>query len=119
MPFVLPVATPKSQPSWFGLPLTVRETAPFSRSEIVAYLEEHRIATRLLFGGNLLRQPAYAGLPRRVVGSLVNADVIANSTFWIGVFPGLTDAMIDYMVQTVQEFVRSTSRPGKQEAGQR
>ena len=68
------------EPSWFGFALTVRATAPFNRFDLVAYLEERRIATRLLFGGNLLRQPAYAGLPRRVVGDLANADVIANST---------------------------------------
>jgi len=104
--FVLPVATPNSEPSWFGFPLTVRAGAPFSRFDIVAHLEEHRVATRLLFGGNLLRQPAYAGLPRRVVGDLANADIIANSTFWIGVFPGLTDPMLDYMIETIDKFVR-------------
>ena len=101
--------TPRSEPSWFGFPLTVRETAPFTRFDIVAHLEEHRIATRLLFGGNLLRQPAYAGLPSRVVGDLVNADVIANCTLWIGVCPGLTDAMLDYMIETIQAFVRSAA----------
>jgi CDP-6-deoxy-D-xylo-4-hexulose-3-dehydrase len=106
------VATPNSQPSWFGFPLTVRASAPFGRFDIVAHLEEHRVATRLLFGGNLLRQPAYAGLPSRVVGDLTNADVIANSTFWIGVFPGLTDEMLDYMVDTIQAFVRQALRGG-------
>jgi CDP-4-dehydro-6-deoxyglucose reductase, E1 len=105
--FVLPVATPNSQPSWFGFALTVRPTAPFNRFDLVAYLEERRIATRLLFGGNLLRQPAYSGLPNRVVGDLANADEIANSTFWIGVFPGLTDPMLDYMIETIEEFVQS------------
>jgi CDP-6-deoxy-D-xylo-4-hexulose-3-dehydrase len=108
--FVLPTATPRSEPSWFGFPLTVRATAAFSRFDIVAHLEAQRIATRLLFGGNLLRQPAYAGLPRRVVGDLVNADVIANSTFWIGVFPGLDDAMIDYMIEVIDAFVRDARK---------
>jgi CDP-4-dehydro-6-deoxyglucose reductase, E1 len=108
--FVLPVATPRSEPSWFGFAMTVRERAPFNRFEIVGHLEQHRIATRLLFGGNLLRQPAYAGLPSRVVGTLDQADVIANSTFWIGVFPGLTDEMIDHMIETIEAFVRDALR---------
>jgi CDP-4-dehydro-6-deoxyglucose reductase, E1 len=108
--FVLPVPTPRSEPSWFGFPLTVRDGAPFNRFEIVAHLEDRRIATRLLFGGNLLRQPAYSGLPRRVVGDLVNADVIANSTFWIGVFPGLSDEMIDHMIEVIDEFARDASK---------
>jgi CDP-6-deoxy-D-xylo-4-hexulose-3-dehydrase len=107
--FVLPEPTPNSEPSWFGFPLTVRATAPFDRNAVVGYLEEHRIATRLLFGGNLLRQPAYSGLARRVVGNLTNADVIATSTFWIGVFPGLSDPMIDYMVETLHELVAAAA----------
>jgi CDP-6-deoxy-D-xylo-4-hexulose-3-dehydrase len=108
--FVLPVPTPRSEPSWFGFAMTVRDGAPFNRFEIVAHLEDRRIATRLLFGGNLLRQPAYSGLPRRVVGNLANADTIANSTFWIGVFPGLTDEMIDHMIEVIDEFVRDASQ---------
>jgi CDP-6-deoxy-D-xylo-4-hexulose-3-dehydrase len=107
--FVLPVATPRSEPSWFGFPLTVRAGAPFTRFEVVARLEERRIATRLLFGGNLLRQPAYTGMPSRVVGDLTNADVIADCTFWIGVFPGLTDAMLDYMIETLAAFVQEVA----------
>jgi CDP-6-deoxy-D-xylo-4-hexulose-3-dehydrase len=102
---VLPVATERAEPSWFGFPITVRDTAPFTRFELVARLEEYRIATRLLFGGNLLRQPAYTGLPRRVVGDLTNADIIATSTFWIGVFPALTSDMLDYMIETIDGFV--------------
>jgi CDP-6-deoxy-D-xylo-4-hexulose-3-dehydrase len=105
--FVLPEATPNSEPSWFGFPLTVRAGAPFDRNDVVGHLEARRIATRLLFGGNLLRQPAYTGLARRVVGDLVNADTIATSTFWIGVFPGLTDAMLDYMIETVHALART------------
>jgi len=85
----------------------VRAEAPFERLEVVRHLESRRIGTRQLFGGNLLRQPAYLNLPMRVVGDLKNADIIANSTFWIGVYPGLTDEMIDFMIATMHEFVDS------------
>jgi CDP-6-deoxy-D-xylo-4-hexulose-3-dehydrase len=104
---ILPKATKNSKPSWFGFALTVREGAPFTRFELVQYLESRRIGTRQLFGGNLLKQPAYSGLPIRVVGDLTNADVITNSTFWIGVYPGLTKEMIDFMISTIHEFVES------------
>ena len=104
---ILPRATKNSKPSWFGFALTVREGAPFTRFELVQYLESRRIGTRQLFGGNLLKQPAYAGLPIRVVGDLKNADIITNSTFWIGVYPGLTKEMIDFMIGTISEFVQS------------
>lgn len=102
--FVLPRATPGSEPSWFGFALTVREDAPFDRRALLAHLEERRIATRLLFGGNLLRQPAYAGITHRVVGDLTNTDRIAEGTFWIGVFPGLSAEMLDYMIDTITTF---------------
>jgi len=105
--FILPMATKNSEPSWFGFALSVRVEAPFKRLEVVQHLESRRIGTRQLFGGNLLRQPAYLNLPMRVVGDLKNADIIANSTFWIGVYPGLTDEMIDFMIATVHEFVDS------------
>jgi CDP-6-deoxy-D-xylo-4-hexulose-3-dehydrase len=104
---ILPKATKNSKPSWFGFALTVREGAPFTRFELVQYLESRRIGTRQLFGGNLLKQPAYSGLPIRVVGDLKNADIITNSTFWIGVYPGLTKEMIDFMIGTITEFVQS------------
>ena len=102
---ILPKATKNSEPSWFGFALTVRDGAPFARLELVQHLESRRIGTRLLFGGNLLRQPAYRNFPMRVVGDLRNADTIANSTFWIGVYPGLTDEMIDYVISEIQDFV--------------
>lgn len=104
---ILPKATKNSKPSWFGFALTVREGAPFTRFELVQYLESRRIGTRQLFGGNLLKQPAYAGLPNRVVGDLKNADIITSSTFWIGVYPGLTKEMIEFMIGTITEFVQS------------
>lgn len=100
--FILPVATPDSDPSWFGFPLTVRES--IQRLDVVRYLEERKIATRLLFGGNLLRQPAYLGIPRRVVGELVNTDRIMRDTFWVGVYPGITDEMADYVVEVLHDF---------------
>ena len=105
--FVLPATTPKSEPSWFGFPITVKEGAPFSRFDLVQHIESRRIGTRQLFGGNLLRQPAYKDMPMRVVGELKNADIVTDSTFWIGVYPGLTNQIIDFMVETISEFVTS------------
>ena len=102
---ILPEATKNSEPSWFGFPITVRAGAPFSRFDLVQHIESRRIGTRQLFGGNLLKQPAYLGLPVRVVGDLKNADVITESTFWVGVYPGLTAEIIDYIVETIHEFV--------------
>jgi CDP-6-deoxy-D-xylo-4-hexulose-3-dehydrase len=104
---LLPKATKGSEPSWFGFPITVKADAPFSRFELVQYIESRRIGTRQLFGGNLLRQPAYKGLPMRVVGDLTNADIVTESTFWIGVYPGLTKEIIDFMIETIHEFVAS------------
>ncbi|HZS54841.1 MAG TPA: lipopolysaccharide biosynthesis protein RfbH [Bryobacteraceae bacterium] len=96
--FILPEATPESEPSWFGFPIAVRPTAPFNRNQAIAFLESRQIATRLLFGGNLLRQPAYQGIKHRVVGSLENTDFIMNQVFWIGVYPGISIEMLDYVV---------------------
>ncbi len=96
---ILPEATPDSEPSWFGFALTVREGGPKTRNQIVQELNEANIATRLLFGGNLLRQPAFVGTPRRVMGELTNTDIVMNDTFWIGVWPGLTIPMLDYMIE--------------------
>ncbi len=102
----LPEATPNSEPSWFGFLLSVRPEAPFSRNEIIQALESHQIGTRLLFGGNLLRQPAYQQAPHRVVGSLENTDTAMNQSFWIGVYPGLTDEMIAYVIEVIDRFIR-------------
>ncbi len=109
---ILPEATPNSDPSWFGFPITVREDAPFTRSELVQYLEEHKIGTRLLFAGNLLRQPAYRDIEHRVIGDLAQADQIMNGTFWIGVYPGITPAMIDYVIETFTDFIRQPGHTG-------
>ncbi len=108
--FVLPEATPKSDPSWFGFPLMVREDAPFSRAELTSFLEERKIATRPMFGGNLVRQPAYENVEFRKVGDLHNSDRVMNQLFWIGVYPGLTAEMLDYVVETVRDFSRAQMR---------
>ena len=103
--FVLPFATPGSEPSWFGYCLSVRPEAPFTRHQLVQFLESRKIGTRQLFGGNLTRQPAYESVDFRVVGSLTNADLVAEHTFWLGVYPGLTSPMLDYVVECLHEFV--------------
>jgi len=103
---VLPEATPHSEPSWFGFPLMVREDAPFTRDALTRFLESRRIATRLLFGGNLVRQPAYQDVNYRVVGDLANSDRVMHGAFWIGVHPGLTDEMLAYMIESVNAFCR-------------
>ena len=101
--FVMPEATPNSDPSWFGLPLMVRESAPFSRKALMDFLHCRKIGTRQIFGGNLIRQPAYAGTNYRVVGDLRASDRVMNQAFWIGVYPGLTAPMMDYVVETMSE----------------
>jgi CDP-6-deoxy-D-xylo-4-hexulose-3-dehydrase len=103
---VLPQATQHSEPSWFGLLLTVRDGAPFTRVDLVRHLEVRRIQTRQLFGGNLLRQPAFQDVPHRVVGDLTVTDKIMNDSFFIGVYPGMTAEMIDYVIGALEEFLQ-------------
>lgn len=93
-----------ADPSWFGFAITVKETAPFNRSELVQYLEEHKVGTRLMFGGNLLQQPAYKGIHHRVFQPLVNTDVIMRDSFWIGVYPGIDDEQLEYIVKVFDQF---------------
>lgn len=100
---ILPEATPDSTPSWFGFPIFVRPEAPFSRDEATRWLDAHKIGTRLLFGGNLIRQPAYQGLNYRVIGDLKQADEVMHRVFWIGVYPGLTKSMLDYVVNNLEQ----------------
>ncbi len=97
----LPIATKGSDPSWFGFAITVKPNSPVTRNEAVKTLNEMKIATRLLFAGNLLRQPGFMDTPRRVVGNLVNTDITMKDTFWIGVWPGLTTEMLDYVVENI------------------
>lgn len=102
---LMPEAVADGNPSWFGFALTVKHGGPKTRNQIVQELNEAKIATRLLFGGNLLRQPAFMGTPRRVVGPLTNTDIVMNDTFWIGVWPGLTIPMLDYMIQELHRIL--------------
>jgi CDP-4-dehydro-6-deoxyglucose reductase, E1 len=101
--FIFPKPTENSDPSWFGFAITVKDNSPISRNDLVKQLNEKKIGTRLLFGGNLLRQPAFIGTPRRVVGDLKNSDIVMNQTFWIGVWPGLTERMLDYVIEIFYE----------------
>ncbi len=101
---VLPEPTPGSEPSWFGFPIGVRKHAPFTRAELIHALDARKIGTRLLFGGNLLRQPAYEGCKYRVIGDLPNTDFVMNNVFWIGVYPGLTTKMLDFIAESILEF---------------
>jgi CDP-6-deoxy-D-xylo-4-hexulose-3-dehydrase len=105
--FILPQATAHSDPSWFGFALTIRPESTIDRLALTQHLESRRIGTRLLFGGNLMKQPAYSELPRRVVGDLRNADIITTNTFWVGVYPGLDDPRLDYIIESIRDFVKS------------
>ena len=102
--FILPESTPNSDPSWFGFPLAIRTEAPFSRDALIRHLDQHKISTRLLFGGNLTRQPAYKDLPYRKIGDLRNSDFVMNQVFWIGLYPGLTEPMLDYVIENFKSF---------------
>ncbi len=109
---LLPVPTPESEPSWFGFVITVRPEAPFTRDELIRYLEEHKVATRLLFGGNLTRQPAFEEVEYRVVGDLASSDVVMNQSLWIGCYPGLSEPMIAYIVEKFGSFLAGR-KPGR------
>jgi len=98
--FILPEATEGADPAWFGFPIAVRPGAPFSRNQVTGFLEQRKIATRLLFGGNLTRQPAYQGQNFRTIGNLKNTDFVMDRVFWTGLYPGITPAMLDYTVET-------------------
>ncbi|HEY0760333.1 MAG TPA: lipopolysaccharide biosynthesis protein RfbH [Acidisarcina sp.] len=108
---VLPVAGEDADPSWFGFPIAVKEDAPFTRDELTRHFETKKIGTRLMFAGNLLRQPAYTGIEHRVIGDMKNTDYVMNQVFWLGVFPGLTKPMLDYIAETAVEFA-AASRSG-------
>ncbi|MEP7007834.1 MAG: lipopolysaccharide biosynthesis protein RfbH [Sphingomonas bacterium] len=103
---ILPKETPNSEASWFGFPITIRPGAPITRNALIGHLDAHRIGTRLLFGGNLLRQPYMRGRNHRVVGDLTNADIVTDNTFWIGLFPGLTEDHIGFATDTIADFIK-------------
>jgi CDP-4-dehydro-6-deoxyglucose reductase, E1 len=101
---VLPEATPGSDPSWFGFPITLREEANTTRVDLLTYLDQNKVGTRLLFAGNLTRQPYFKGQPHRISGTLDNTDRVMNQTFWIGVYPGLSEEMLAFSVDKIEAF---------------
>jgi CDP-6-deoxy-D-xylo-4-hexulose-3-dehydrase len=105
--FILPVATENSDPSWFGFMLTIRENSPINRNKFVEHLENNKIGTRLFFGGNMLRQPAYSTLNYRKIGDLENSDIVMNNSFWLGVWPGLNQIHYDYITNIVRKYLTS------------
>jgi CDP-6-deoxy-D-xylo-4-hexulose-3-dehydrase len=103
---LLPRATPKSNPSWFGFPITLHPELDVNREELLRFLDARKIGTRLMFAGNLLRQPAYRDVDFRVVGELTNTDIVMRRSFWVGVYPGLTEEMLAFTAESISEFVR-------------
>jgi len=103
---LLPHIPPNTDPSWFGYVITVRDDAGFTRDELTRFLEANLIETRNLFSGNLLRQPAFAGIEHRVIGNLANTDIIMQRTFFVGVYPGLDEARLDYIGSVFDRFLR-------------
>jgi CDP-6-deoxy-D-xylo-4-hexulose-3-dehydrase len=101
---ILPRATPGADPSWFGFPISLREETGVDRLDMMRYLDQHRIGTRPLFAGNLTRQPYFQGRPYRVVRDLVNTDRITDRTFWVGIYPGLDQAHLDYLAEKLGRF---------------
>jgi CDP-6-deoxy-D-xylo-4-hexulose-3-dehydrase len=102
---ILPSPTPESNPSWFGFAITIKKSAPFERIDLLRFLDKHKIGTRLLFGGNLIKQPAFSKTNFRVHGDLSNADIVTSNTFWIGVWPGLIESQLEYMVEKISDFI--------------
>ncbi|PTB18137.1 lipopolysaccharide biosynthesis protein RfbH [Trinickia symbiotica] len=105
---VLPEPTPGSNPSWFGFPITLRENAPVTRADLLMYLDQKKVGTRLLFGGNLLKQPYMRGRNYRVASALTQTEVVMHRTFWIGVYPGLDESMLDYSALAIEQFLGVT-----------
>jgi len=104
---VLPRATQKSDPSWFGFPITLDDSLPIDREDLLRFMDSRLIGTRLMFAGNIMRQPAYRNVDFRVVGDLTNTDIVMRRTFWVGVYPGLTSQMLDYIADSIIEFVEN------------
>ena len=104
---LLPTATEHAEPSWFGFPITLQPEHPVNREELLRFLDERKIGTRLLFAGNVLKQPAYRNVDARVVGDLTNTDIVMTRTFWVGIHPQLAEAQLDYIADSIIEFVAS------------
>jgi len=102
---ILPQAEPNSDPAWFGFPITIAPNSPINRESLLRFLNSRNIGTRLIFAGNLLRQPAYLNINKRVVADLTNTDIVMNRSFWIGTYPGLSDEMLDYSAQSIRDYV--------------
>ena len=102
---IMPKATEHSEPSWFGFPITLDPKHPVNREELLRFLDSKKIGTRLMFAGNVLKQPAYKDVDFRVVGDLTNTDIVMMRTFWVGVYPGLTEPMLDYIVENIVDFM--------------
>ena len=104
--FILPKVSPKAKPSWFGFPITIRPNAPFTRNKLVEFLDENKIGTRLLFGGNLLKQPYMKNQNYKIIGDLKNSNIVVNNTFWIGVYPGLGAEELSYVLEIFRKFLK-------------
>ena len=102
---ILPQATPNSVPSWFGFPITLKPDSGVDREELLRFLDSRLIGTRLMFAGNILKQPAYRNVEFRVVGDLTNTDIVMRRNFWVGVYPGLTVPMLDFIADSIIELV--------------
>jgi CDP-6-deoxy-D-xylo-4-hexulose-3-dehydrase len=105
--FILPQPAKNSQPSWFGFPILVKPDAPFARAEIINCLEKNKISTRMLFGGNLLKHPAYENIKYRISGSLKNTDLVTSNLFWVGVYPGITKEKLNYIAKIFNGFFKN------------
>ena len=104
--FILPKVSPKAKPSWFGFPITIKPNATFTRNKLVEFLDENKIGTRLLFGGNLLKQPYMKNQNYKIIGDLKNSDIVVNNTFWIGVYPGLGAEELNYVLEIFRKFLK-------------
>jgi len=107
---LLPRATDDSDPSWFGFPITLDPEHPVDREDLLRYLDSLKIGTRLMFAGNITRQPAYSGVDFRIVGDLINSDIVMRRSFWIGVYPGLTKEMLSFVVEVIKDFMVKAGR---------